>query len=280
MHAQTPVPAASDPATPAARPQAPAWTDAELASNPHARADKADRVRSMFAAIAPRYDLNNRLHSLWRDQAWRRAAVRMADLRPGDRVLDVACGTGDLTVLFARDERTSEVVGGDFTPRMLDLARDKQHRLPASARAKVSYADADATALDFADASFDVVSIAFGLRNVQDPARAVGEFFRVRRPGGRVVVLEFDRPGNPVFRAFNDLYCARLMPVTATLISGDRSGAYKYLPKSVSTFLTAGQLRDMMVRAGFDTPRSKTMTLGICACTVATRPAASAGTAA
>jgi demethylmenaquinone methyltransferase/2-methoxy-6-polyprenyl-1,4-benzoquinol methylase len=257
---------------PPAVPESPAWSSAELATDPHARADKADRVRSMFSAIAPAYDLNNRLHSMWRDQAWRRHAVRAAELRQGDRVLDVACGTGDLTELFARDARTSVVVGGDFTPRMLDLARDKQRRLAEGARAKITYADADAMALAFDDGSFDVVSIAFGLRNVQDPERALSEFFRVLRPGGRLVVLEFDRPTNRVFAAFNDLYCARIMPVTATLISGDRSGAYRYLPKSVGTFLTAAQLRERMERAGFVSARSRALTLGICACTVAAKP--------
>ena len=114
----------TSPTSPA--PESAAWTDAELA-NPHARADKADRVRSMFAAIARSYDLNNRVHSLWRDQAWRREAVRAAQIQPGDKVLDCACGTGDLTLAFAKTQAES-VIGLDFTPEMLDFARLKTNR--------------------------------------------------------------------------------------------------------------------------------------------------------
>ncbi|MEK6702665.1 MAG: bifunctional demethylmenaquinone methyltransferase/2-methoxy-6-polyprenyl-1,4-benzoquinol methylase UbiE [Planctomycetota bacterium] len=245
--------------------RAPEWSSKELA-DPHHHAQKATKVRGMFSAIAGSYDLNNRLHSLWRDQAWRRAAVRTAAVKPGDHVLDMACGTGDLTELFARSA-AARVVGGDFTPAMLEIARTKQPRnLSPEHAAKVSYIEADAMNLEFADASFDVLSIAFGIRNVLDPARALREFARVLKPGGRLVILEFDRPGWFPMNWFHDLYCGWIMPRTATLISGDRSGAYKYLPRSVGTFMSRGQLSDLMGQSGFREVSSRGLSLGICVC--------------
>lgn len=259
------------PATPAIQPDQALWRQDNLA-NPHAASDKATRVRGMFAAIAPSYDLNNRVHSLWMDQAWRRFAVKHALVKPGDRVLDIACGTGDLTQAFARSG-ASTVMGIDFTPQMLDVARIKQQRQPADVAAKLSYAEGDAMALAVPDASADVVSIAFGIRNVQEPAKALAEFFRVLRPGGRLIVLEFDTPRFALARWLNAWYCARLMPKTATLISGDKSGAYRYLPASVGAFMTREELRSAMTRAGFENTSATPLTMGICVCYRAFKPA-------
>ncbi len=246
-----------------------AWSDDELATNPHAHAEKAGKVRGMFAAIAGHYDLNNRLHSFGRDQAWRKFAVRRADLKPTDRVLDVACGTGDLTKAFAdalaKLGRTKEgaeapVVGLDFTPEMLDVARERK------ATPLTEYIEGDAMDLPFADGSFDVVSIAFGIRNVSRPEVALAEFRRVLRPGGRLIVLEFGKPGFPPIRWGNDFYCNVIMPRTATLISGDKSGAYKYLPRSVETFLTKQQMIERMTAVGFNPVEAKGLTFGVCVC--------------
>lgn len=255
-------PPASEPPARSEPPSAPAsaaWTGEELAGDPHRHAEKARKVRRMFGAIAGRYDLNNRLHSFGRDQAWRRATVRMAGVREGDRVLDVACGTGDLTRLFAR-AGAGEAVGADFTPEMLEIARRKTR--DANAR----YIEADAMDLPFEDASFDVVSIAFGIRNVAEPARALAEFHRALRPGGRLVILEFSRPRNPLVRWGNRIYCNTIMPRTATLLSGDRSGAYWYLPRSVETFLAPEEMARAMEEAGFEEIRRRPMTFGVCTC--------------
>ncbi|MCC6680599.1 MAG: bifunctional demethylmenaquinone methyltransferase/2-methoxy-6-polyprenyl-1,4-benzoquinol methylase UbiE [Phycisphaeraceae bacterium] len=235
-------------------PADPAWTDENL-SDPHAVADKAQRVERMFAAIAPRYDLNNRLHSLWRDQAWRRAAVKLAQLKSSDTVLDVACGTGDLAMKFA-EAGAHRVMGLDFTHEMLTLAQQKAPQL--------NFQRGDAMNLPVADASVDVVSIAFGLRNVADPRKALAEFHRVLLPGGgRLIVLEFATPGNPLVRFFDRIYREKIMPVTASWIAGDKVGAYRYLPRSVSTFADPRKMAQMLGEAGFREVTIKPMTCGI-----------------
>ena len=282
-----------------------AWDD-QLLQNPHAVADKQRRVRQMFAAIAPSYDLNNRLHSLWMDQHWRRRAVKLSNLKPTDRVVDVACGTGDLTLKYARRLRgllqsemlrVGQVIGVDFTFEMLPIARNKASRhwwvtsegaRKAVERAEgkddqgnrlhsvdISFADldvpvcflnGDAQSLPLPDACADVVSIAFGIRNVVDPARAIREFSRVLRPGGRLIVLEFSLPTNPALGGLYNLYFRKVLPRTATLISGDKTGAYKYLPESVNTFIGREQMTGMMRSAGFADVTQHPMTFGVCVC--------------
>ncbi len=235
-----------------------AWTDKELIS-PHTIEDKAQRVRAMFTAIAPRYDLNNRLHSLGRDQAWRRLTVKTVGVRPGDVVLDVACGTGDLALAFVRSGARC-VLGVDFTFPMLAAASGKAS---ISGCRRPCYQMGDALRLPIADASVDVVSIAFGIRNVADPAAAFREFFRVLRPGGRLVVLEFSRPRNLIVRSLYDVYFNHIMPCTAAAISGDRTGAYRYLPRSVNTFLDGQAMIQLIQDVGFAQTTQRPLTLGI-----------------
>jgi demethylmenaquinone methyltransferase/2-methoxy-6-polyprenyl-1,4-benzoquinol methylase len=256
----------------------PAWTDQDLARDPHQVQDKARRVEAMFAAIAPSYDLNNRLHSLGRDQAWRRAAVAAATLKPGDHVLDVACGTGDLALAFAhalqrgRARRgwpapvAGQVVGLDFTYPMLQIAARKSDRLAqadAAAGNVFRWINGDAMNLPLPDASVDVVSIAFGIRNVTDPAAAARQFHRVLRPGGRVIVLEFSLPRNALLRGLYNFYFRHIMPRTAALIARDRSGAYRYLPRSVNTFLGRQQMIDLLQQAGFREVTATPLTFGV-----------------
>jgi len=241
----------------------PAWRRDEL-TDPHGTPDKADRVRRMFAAIADSYDLNNRVHSLGRDQAWRRVAVRMCDVQRGDVVLDVACGTGDLTLAFA-EAGCARVLGLDFTHEMMRVGQHKrdQHATRHGAMAPIAFADGDALRLPVADDSVDVVSIAFGIRNVADPARALAEFRRVLRPGGRVMILEFSQPRLAPLRWAYHLYFHHVLPRTATWIARDRSGAYRYLPQSVQTFIDKPAMIDRMTCAGFGHIRTRTLTFGI-----------------
>tara|TARA_R110002072_G_scaffold42064_16_gene118362 strand:+ start:54546 stop:55343 length:798 start_codon:yes stop_codon:yes gene_type:complete len=252
--------------------QEPAWNDSELDSL-HANADKHDKVQAMFNAIARSYDLNNRVHSLWRDEAWRKRAVLDAQVQPGETVLDCACGTGDLTQAFAKRTQASKVIGSDFTAGMLEIAEHKRTKLHQAITERIEYTQADAQDLPCESESFDVVSIAFGIRNVQAPEKAIAEFFRVLRPGGRLMILEFGQPSFGPMRWFNDFYCGSIMPRTATWISRDTSGAYKYLPKSVASFKTREQMHAMVADAGFTDISSKPMTLGICNLYRAVKPA-------
>ncbi len=258
MHVNAPPQSSQPPAT--------AWSDRDLAANPHERSDKPERVRRMFAAIAKSYDLNNRVHSLWQDQMWRRFAVRQAEVKPTDIALDVACGTGDLSQAIAK-AGAAKVIGLDFTFEMLEIARHKVGGLPTTSNPdRITYIQGDAQQLPLADGSTDVVTIAFGIRNVLDPARAIREFRRVLRPGGRLVILEFAEPRLAPVRWFNSLYCRQIMPRTATWIAGDKSGAYKYLPKSVATFVTPEQMGGMMRDAGFVSIKTHSLSMGICMC--------------
>lgn len=247
----------------------PAWSTETLADDPHRRDDKPERVRAMFAAIAGRYDLNNRLHSFGLDQRWRRRAVAAAGVDRSTVVVDVACGTGDLSEAFAA-AGASRVIGIDYTPQMLEIARAKAARRRGPAE-RIEYREGNAMALDLPDASCDVVSIAFGIRNVAEPAQAFREFSRVLRPGGRLVVLEFSEPRNPLVRAGNALYTRRIMPWTASLVAGDRSGAYRYLPKSIATFLSPEGLARLARAAGFADIRTIPLTFGVCTVTVASK---------
>lgn len=242
------------------------WDAQQLAGDPHKVADKDRRVRQMFSAIAHAYDLNNRIHSMGLDQWWRKAAVAACQPVPGCDVLDVACGTGDLTLAFARAGAKS-VVGLDYTPAMLERAKLKLAKT-GELGSRVQFIEGDAMRLPFPDRSFDIVSIAFGIRNVANEKLAISEFRRVLRPGGRLAVLEFSQPQSKLVRAVHGFYTRRVMPLTASLLARDHSGAYRYLPRSVETFLTPGQLAQEMQRVGFDRTEHHPMTLGTCTLTI------------
>jgi demethylmenaquinone methyltransferase/2-methoxy-6-polyprenyl-1,4-benzoquinol methylase len=261
------------------------WND-KLLQNPHEVADKRTRVQKMFAAIAPSYDINNRLHSLWMDQRWRKRAVKLAELNRDDLVVDVACGTGDLSLMFLSFlsglnlphwPQRNRVLGIDFTYEMLPIASEKAENwgndilcggteLSESWSRCVKFINGDAQSLPLPDQSADVVSIAFGIRNVQDVPTALREFHRILRPGGRVIILEFSLPTNPILRGLYNFYFRKILPRTATLISGDKTGAYKYLPESVNTFIGREQMVRMMQEAGFERIEQFPLTFGVCVC--------------
>lgn len=211
----------------------------------------SEQVREMFASIARRYDAANEVLSLGVHRGWRRAAVRLSGVLPGDRVLDCATGTGDLALAFKRAVGPSgEVVGTDFCAEMLASAPAKAERAGLPVRFEV----ADALALPYADASFDVASIGFGIRNVDDPMRCLREMARVVRPGGRVVVLEFGQPRGP-FGALFRAYSRQVMPAIGGLLTGNRA-AYEYLPRTAAAFPAGDQFLALMDQAGAFAQRS------------------------
>lgn len=187
-----------------------------------------NKIRPMFAAIARRYDRANTVLSGGVHHLWRRKAVRWAAVKGGDRVLDCATGTGDLAIAFREAVGDDgRVIGTDFVPEMLELARVKA---PA-----IEFEVADVTRLPYDDASFDVSSISFGIRNVGEPRKGIAEMARVVRSGGRVIVLEFGQPRNRLFGSLYDFYTRHLMPRIGGLLTGERD-AYAYLQTSAGRF--------------------------------------------
>jgi demethylmenaquinone methyltransferase/2-methoxy-6-polyprenyl-1,4-benzoquinol methylase len=221
----------------------------------------------MFSGIAGRYDLLNHLLSGNVDKRWRRVAVRALEssLIEGARVLDVACGTGDLSLVLA-ETGTVRVVGLDFCRPMLELARRKAE---ADSRS-IPFVEGDALRLPFADETFDAATIAFGLRNLAGVADGLRELRRILRPGGRLAVLEFSSPVVPGFRALFRFYFTRVLPRIGGLLSGSR-GAYEYLPDSVLKFPDQKRLAELMREEGFEGVEYRNLTGGIAALHTGTR---------
>ena len=216
----------------------------------------------MFSGIAGRYDLLNHVLSINIDKRWRRAVRRILEdvlARPDAVVLDVACGTGDLSLELAQNAN-ARVVGSDFCHPMLAIARTKTGRSGLT----VPYIEGDALKLPFADASFDALTIAFGLRNLANFEDGLRELNRVLKPGGKIVVLEFSSPVIPGFRALFNFYFTSVLPRLGGAVSGSRD-AYEYLPDSVRKFPDQKGLVELMKRAGFSSVEYSNLTGGIAA---------------
>lgn len=235
--------------------------DKTNAANEH-----AGRVREMFAGIAKRYDLLNHLLSGNVDKRWRRiVAQRVREKLPSSssRILDVACGTGDLSLTLF-ENTGARVVGTDFCRPMLEIAAGKtSDRIPLI--------EGDALDLPFRDGAFEVVTIAFGLRNLASVEGGLAELRRVLKPGGWVAVLEFSRPANAMMRPLFGLYFTRVLPLMGGLVSGSRM-AYSYLPASVQKFPDQEQLSLLMKQAGFEQVQFENLTGGIAALHMGKRP--------
>lgn len=229
------------------------------------RAKDAALVQAMFDRVAPRYDLANAVFSLGQDRHWRRVAVRAADPRPGERVLDVAAGTGALS--HALRATGAEVAALDFSFAMLatGAAREGAHRT-------LAWVNADGTRLPFAAATFDLVTIAFGLRNLPDAAAGLRELARVTRPGGRLVVLEFSHPTWAPFRALYEGYLLGAIPRAARVLTSD-APAYRYLARSIQAWPDQRALARVLTEAGWARARWKDLSGGIVALHHAVMPA-------
>ncbi len=219
-------------------------------------------VRGMFARVAPRYDLANHLLSFNIDRYWRAHTVRRVRhvlANPAARVLDICCGTGDL-VLTLEQERCAAVFGSDFCHPMLVEARRKIGR----SRRQSQVFESDALCLPLTDASLDLITVAFGFRNLANYQAGLREMRRVVRPGGTAAILEFSQPPNPTFAALYNFYSRRILPLIGGAISGNPD-AYRYLPESVRKFPSAPELADQMRHAGFRQANYEFLTGGIVA---------------
>ena len=214
----------------------------------------------MFTSIARSYDLLNHVLSMNIDRRWRAALVPAAGVDDTSRILDVATGTGDVAVEFARRSDAALITGLDPSVGMLDVAREKLARRNLNGR--IGLTEGDALALPFGDGTLDVVTIAFGLRNLPDYGAGIAEMARVLRPGGRLLVLEFFPPRRGLFLRGYRFYLGTVLPVAGRIISGSRE-AYRYLAHSIETFIAPDDLRAHMTRARLGNIEARRLTGGI-----------------
>lgn len=224
-------------------------------------------VRQMFAGVAARYDLLNHLLSFQIDRYWRsRTAAEVRDIvrRPGARALDLCCGTADLLIELEKAAARG-LFGCDFCRPMLEAAREKLR----NRRLRSALLEADALALPFSDASFDLVAVAFGVRNYANYRKGFLEMRRVLKPGGVAAILEFSEPPSRLVRLLYETYSRHVLPRVGGWLSGSRA-AYSYLPESVRRFPQADELAELLLSCGFKKVRYRRMTFGIVALHLAT----------
>lgn len=225
--------------------------------------DKVDKVRAVFDSVADKYDVMNDLMSFGIHRIWKRLAVQLANVRDGDVVLDLAGGTGDLTCLFEkRAGHAGRVVLADINADMLNLGRDKL--INKGLIGNVCYAQVNAEQLPFADNSFDCVCIGFGLRNVTDKQAALDSMYRVLKPGGRVIILEFSHPTDKLTEKLYDFYSFNLLPKIGRVVAKDED-SYQYLAESIRMHPKQDELKQMMELAGLERCEYFNMTQGIVA---------------
>jgi demethylmenaquinone methyltransferase/2-methoxy-6-polyprenyl-1,4-benzoquinol methylase len=229
------------------------------------------RIRRMFGAIAPSYDLLNHLLSMNVDHYWRWRTTRLVPPAGDAPILDLCTGTGDLALAYDRAaKRRLPIVGADFCHEMLVRALSKTRKRHASAR--IRFVEADAQRLPFADESFQITCVAFGLRNVTDPDRGIREMVRVTQPHGRVAILEFSKPRHWFFGRMYQFYFRRILPNVGQMISRSKDNAYHYLPASVLEFPDGEALAERLRGHGLRDVRWQPMTFGIATLYVGTKP--------
>ena len=232
-------------------------------------ASKKEQVARMFDQIAPRYDLLNRLLSVRIDLHWRKDALRALIPLAPKKILDVATGTGDLALLADQILEPESIIGIDIANNMLAVGREKIQRIGKSDRIQLETGDAEA--IKHPDASFDLVMVAYGIRNFQDLSAGLGDMLRVLRPGGQLMVLEFARPRNPIWRALYHFYMKRYAPTVAGWMGQDKK-AYAYLNESARLFPERDDLLKILKETGYSNCQYKSYTGGICCRYLATRP--------
>lgn len=227
-----------------------------------------ERTKHIFSTIASEYDRFNKYSSMGLDRHWRKSAVRLARLKRSSEVLDLAAGTGDLTLALAEQGRPARILSTDLVPEMLEVAKAKVAAYEGPTA--IEFDVVDAQALPMADESFDVVTVGFGVRNMPDRTANFSEVFRVLRPGGRYVVLEFSRPLSAPFRALYHLYLRTVIPFLGEKLTGDRA-SFEYLNESILAFPGQVALAGELHKAGFSEVTWHNLTFGIVAVHVAVK---------
>lgn len=223
--------------------------------------DKTTQVREMFDSIAPAYDAMNRTMTVGIDRWWRRVAVKMLRRYPHRHILDVATGTGDLALLLDERLTPDQIIGVDLSEGMLRIAREKA--VKRNAQRRILFEVQDCLSMDFDDNSFDVVTVAYGVRNFEHLEAGFREMYRVLRPGGALCVIELSTPERFPFRQLYKFYTYTFIPFVGHLVSKDRS-AYSYLPRSVAAVPQGEAMLDIFRRAGFDRCYCRSLTFGAC----------------
>ena len=230
----------------------------------------SERVKDIFSSIAKKYERFNAFSSFGAYKSWLRGMMRQADIPASAEVLDVAGGTGDVSFTVARAKHPKHILCSDLVPEMLDVAR-AHYADGASDGVPVDFQVVDAQDMPFEDESFDVLTMAYGIRNMPEREKALAEMFRVLRPGGELVCLEFSTPPNPAWRALYHFYLRFMIPFWGGLITGERDG-FVYLSKSIKAFPNQEGLAKLMEDAGFADISWKNYTGGIAAVHVAKKP--------
>lgn len=218
----------------------------EAVPSPIPNRPQSQKVESMFGKVAKNYDLANDVLSLGIHHLWRKKLVRLSGCQPGMSVLDCATGTGDLAIEFKKQVGpTGKVIGSDFCKGMLDFAPAKAARLDL----QIQFEQQDVTQLSYLSETFDIVSISFGIRNVENPVKGLSEMLRVLKPGGKLLVLEFGQPPSKLFSSVYRLYSSKILPKIGGWITGER-GAYEYLEKSSALFPCGAAFSELIKTAG------------------------------
>ncbi|WP_411721229.1 bifunctional demethylmenaquinone methyltransferase/2-methoxy-6-polyprenyl-1,4-benzoquinol methylase UbiE [Mycetocola sp.] len=222
------------------------------------------QVSAMFDQVSTHYDRTNTVMSVGNDVLWRVATTRAIDLHPGDRILDLAAGTGTSSAFLARSGAT--VIAADFSPGMIEVGRKKYGRVR-----NMQFVEADATNLPFSDNEFDATTISFGLRNVVEPKKAIAEMFRVTKPGGQIVICEFSTPPNRAMKGLYDFYLKQVTPLLVKF-SSSNPDAYDYLNDSIQAWPAQAELASWLRGAGWTEVKYRNLTGGIVALHRGTKP--------
>ena len=229
------------------------------------RSAKGEQVEEMFDSIAPAYDFMNTAMTFGLHKRWLKKALKaLKDELDSPRIIDLATGTGEVAFKIAERYPNAEITGVDLSEGMLRIAREKMQKDPrkSSLSSRMTFESGDCLDLKYQDKAFDILTIAYGVRNFENLQKGFREFFRILKPGGKCLIIELSRPENPVVRIGYDIYSRGIIPIIGRMVSKDRR-AYRYLPESIAAMPPRKRIAEMLGEAGFKEVRFKSLTLGV-----------------